>query len=89
MSLNQNTVPYLWSVHDVEAWARSVKLSEETISKLLENEVDGSTLATLSKEELQSELGIRSLPALRYLWDLIQTIQAQQLSSDLLTSFRD
>jgi IBR domain, a half RING-finger domain/SAM domain (Sterile alpha motif)/Zinc finger, C3HC4 type (RING finger) len=74
--------PCQWGVIEVEDWARSVKLSEETISKLVENEVDGPTLAILTKEELQTELGIRSLPARRHLWDLIQRTRTQQNKAD-------
>ena len=60
------------------------KLSEATIAALVENEVDGPTLVTLDKEELSSELGIRSLPARRYLWDLILKVRSQQNASDLV-----
>lgn len=74
--------PCQWSTLDVEQWARSVKLSEDTILKLVENEVDGPTLATLTREELQTELGIRSLPARRYLWDLIERVRTQQHNAD-------
>jgi hypothetical protein len=46
------------------------------------NEIDGPTLVTLRKEELRSELGIVSLPAWRYLWDLIESLRSQQETSD-------
>jgi hypothetical protein len=49
--------PCTWNVGDVERWARSVKLSETTISILRDNEIDGPTLATLSQDDLQGELG--------------------------------
>ena len=75
--------PSSWKVSDVEAWARKVNLSADTVEVLKGNQVDGPTLVTLQKDELKSELGIASLPARRYLWDLIQTLRSQQDASDL------
>lgn len=66
----------------MEDWARHVGLSESTITVLTQNEVDGPTLVTLEKDELRSELGIGSLPARRYLWDLIVTLRSYQNSND-------
>lgn len=77
-----NAAPSSWSVGDVEAWARRVKLSDETVAMLVRNQVDGPTLVTLQKEELLSELGILSLPARRYLWDLIENLRSQQQAVD-------
>ena len=74
--------PCSWTVHDVEAWGHQVNLSHATVAKLVENEVDGPTLVSLRKEELSSELGIRSLPARRYLWDLILKVRLHQNASD-------
>ncbi|KAL7541102.1 hypothetical protein ACHAXR_010627 [Thalassiosira sp. AJA248-18] len=74
--------PASWTASDVEAWARQVGLSSATIESLRENEIDGTTLVTLEKEELRSELGIVSLPSRRYLWDLILSLQSHQGSSD-------
>lgn len=74
--------PTSWNASDVEAWARQVGLSESTITVLLENEIDGPTLLTLENEEVRSELRIVSLPARRYLWDLILTLRSHQDSSD-------
>eukprot|EP00548_Thalassiothrix_antarctica_P011244 CAMPEP_0194161152 /NCGR_PEP_ID=MMETSP0152-20130528/78782_1 /TAXON_ID=1049557 /ORGANISM="Thalassiothrix antarctica, Strain L6-D1" /LENGTH=521 /DNA_ID=CAMNT_0038870909 /DNA_START=46 /DNA_END=1609 /DNA_ORIENTATION=- len=71
-----------WTVYDVEAWAESVGLSSSTISNLVENEVDGPTLITLNKTDLKSELDIKSLPARRYLWDVIQNLKFEQENSD-------
>lgn len=62
--------PTSWSTSDVEDWARRVGLPECTIT--------GSVplLVTLEKDELRPELGISSsLPARRYLWDLIVTLR--------------
>lgn len=67
-----------WNAEDVVYWAQSVRLSEDAIRALSDNEVDGATLITLKKEELQSELDIRSLPARRYLWDLIERLRNEQ-----------
>ena len=67
---------------DVENWARQVGLSDAASSTLRENEVDGPTLVTMEREELRSELGIVSLPARRYLWDLILSLRSYQGSSD-------
>ena len=66
----------------MEDWARRVGLSESIITVLTQNEVDGPTLVTLEKDELRSELGIGSLPARRYLWDLIVTLRSYQNGSD-------
>lgn len=77
--------PTSWSASDVEEWARRVGLSESTVTCLGENEVDGPTLVTLEKDELRTELGIGSLPARRYLWDLILLLRSHQTSSDRTT----
>lgn len=77
-----DATPSAWTVDDVREWAKNLKLSDETIAKLAENEIDGPTLVTLTKEELRSELGIRSLPARRYLWEWIQNLKAEQVASD-------
>ena len=74
--------PASWSVDEVATWARSAKLSDATVTSLIENEVDGPTLTTLRKGELQSELGIASLAARRYLWDLIEKIRSEQVTAD-------
>jgi len=74
--------PSAWTVEDVQEWAENLKLSDETIATLAENEIDGATLVTLTKEELRSELGIRSLPARRCLWEWIQNLKAEQVASD-------
>ena len=52
------------------------------VDALSDNEVDGPTLVTLRKDELRTELGIASLPARRYLWDRIETLQKQQQTID-------
>ena len=74
--------PTSWSASDVEDWAWQVGLSESTITGLSQNEIDGPTLMTLEKDELRSELGIGSLPARRYLWDLVVTLRSHQDSAD-------
>jgi IBR domain, a half RING-finger domain/SAM domain (Sterile alpha motif) len=74
--------PCRWTVQDVEDWARSVKLSEATVATLRENEVNGATLVTLSRTEIQHELGIQSLAARRYLYDLVERLKAQQESAN-------
>ena len=78
--------PTSWSASDVEDWAIRVGLSESTISCLRQNEINGPTLVTLEKDDLRSELGIGSLPARRYLWDLILTLRSQQENSDHTTA---
>ena len=78
--------PTSWSASDVEDWAIMVGLSESTISCLRQNEINGPTLVTLEKDDLRSELGIGSLPARRYLWDLILTLRSQQENSDHTTA---
>mmetsp|Transcript_13921 Transcript_13921/g.19932 ORF Transcript_13921/g.19932 Transcript_13921/m.19932 type:complete len:555 (+) Transcript_13921:328-1992(+) len=71
-----------WDVDNVISWARSVHLPDELVRCLLVNEVDGATLITLSKEELRTELGIQSLPARRYLWDLVERLRTTQQLQD-------
>jgi hypothetical protein len=78
--------PASWDVLDVERWARQVGLTERTIVVLREREIDGPTLVTLEKDELRSELGIVSLPARRYIWDLILTLRSHQDGTDRATA---
>ncbi|GKY99816.1 hypothetical protein MPSEU_000935400 [Mayamaea pseudoterrestris] len=73
-----------WTVSDVVAWARKVNLSDDSVQALLENQVDGSTLITLDRAEIQNELGIRSLGARRYLWDLIKSLRIEQTTKDFI-----
>ncbi|CAB9504007.1 Cullin-9 [Seminavis robusta] len=80
--MESNQSPGTWTAQDVQSWAAQAKLSQDTIAALLENQVDGPTLVTLSKIELRSELGITSLPARRYLWDLIKNLKEEQESRD-------
>jgi len=75
-----------FSRDDVLNWATRANLSEESIRSLRENEVDGPTLLTLSKQELQTELGISSLPARRYIWDLIKNLRVEQGMTDFSTA---
>lgn len=75
--------PLRWSVDDVDRWASSIKLSDDTRSALKENEIDGFTLVTLSKNELKSELGISSLATRRYLWEHIEKLRYCQEASDV------
>jgi hypothetical protein len=78
-----NTAPSSWDVSDVEAWARRVKLSDETVDTLVGNQVDGPTLVSLQEEELRSKLGNLSLPARCHLWDILESLcSQQQLRSD-------
>lgn len=74
--------PTLWGVQGVENWARAVKLSEATIAALAENEIDGPTLITLSRDELSRELGIRSLSSRRFLWEALLKLRSQQNAED-------
>ena len=78
--------PTSWNLSDVKAWPWQAGLSESIISVLRENEIDGPMLLALEKEELHSEVGIASLPAQRYLWDLILTLQSHQDFSDCATA---
>lgn len=74
--------PATWTVENVADWATQAKVPEDVVSSLSMNQVDGPTLVTLSKSDLQSELGIASLPARRYLWELVKSLKAQQTTSD-------
>jgi hypothetical protein len=80
--------PATWTRKDVVSWAEEAKLAPETISALSQNHVDGPTLVTLTKAELQSELGIASLPARRYLWELIKSLRSEQETSDYSTAIQ-
>lgn len=77
-----NISPASWTPNDVLSWATRAGLASDTVQALLQNQVDGPTLVTLSKAELETELGIASLPARRYLWDLIKSLRAEQESND-------
>ena len=66
MITESTSPPAAWVVADVIAWATQARLAPDAVSSLTLNEVDGPTLVTLTKSELQSELGIVSLPARRY-----------------------
>ena len=79
----ESSSPASWSVDEVEKWATDARLARVTVTALVQNEVDGPTLVTLTKAELQSELGISSLPARRYLWELIKSLKAEQEIKDL------
>jgi IBR domain, a half RING-finger domain len=75
--------PASWSVDEVASWATAARLARETVTALVENEVDGPTLVTLTKADLQFELQISSLPARRYLWELLKNLKSEQETSDL------
>ena len=77
--MNSTSPPATWNVADVTAWATQAKLAPDVVSSLANNQVDGPTLVTLTKAELQSELGIISLPARRYLWELIRSLNFEQI----------
>ena len=77
-----NTVPSIWEVSDVEAWAYRAKLSDETVATRVGDLVDGPTLVILQQEELRSMLGILSLPARRLIWEIIEGLRSQQQASD-------
>jgi hypothetical protein len=76
------SVPSIWEVSDVEAWAHRVKLSDETVATLVGDQVDGPTLVILQQDELRSMLGILSLPARRHLWEIIEGLRSQQQASN-------
>eukprot|EP00526_Cylindrotheca_closterium_P005174 CAMPEP_0113643124 /NCGR_PEP_ID=MMETSP0017_2-20120614/22667_1 /TAXON_ID=2856 /ORGANISM="Cylindrotheca closterium" /LENGTH=639 /DNA_ID=CAMNT_0000554607 /DNA_START=658 /DNA_END=2574 /DNA_ORIENTATION=+ /assembly_acc=CAM_ASM_000147 len=79
---NMENAPATWTVDNVTAWAAQANVPADVVSSLSMNQVDGPTLVTLSKSDLQSELGIASLPARRYLWELLKSLKAQQTTSD-------
>lgn len=74
--------PATWTNENVLSWAIRARLAPATITALRENQVDGPTLITLKQHELQHELGIASLPARRYLWDLVEGLRFQQETLD-------
>ena len=78
----KNLAPATWTVADVTNWATEAKVPPEVISSLALNQVDGPTIVTITKSDLKSELGIASLPARRYLWELINSLKAEQATSD-------
>lgn len=82
MTSERTSPPASWKPADVAAWATQVRLIPEVVSSLTSNEVDGPTLVTLTKAELQTELGIASLPARRFLWELIKGLKSEQVTFD-------
>ena len=80
--------PASLTVTDVLSWATQARLGPTTIAALEQNEVDGPTLVTLTKTELQTELGISSLSARRYLWDLIKGLRLEQDANDYSVALR-
>ena len=80
--------PATWTATDVATWAVQAKLAESTVLALKDNEVDGPTLVTLSKAEIQSELGITSLPGRRCLWEHIKGLRAEQETNDYSTAIK-
>jgi hypothetical protein len=82
MTNNSTSPPATWKSADVVAWATQARLTPDVIASLTSNEVDGPTLVTLTKSELQSELGIISLPARRFLWELIKSLKSEQATCD-------
>lgn len=82
--MGEYSSPASWTVTDVVSWATQTRLGPTTIAALEQNEVDGPTLVTLTKTELQTELGISSLSARRYLWDLIKSLRLEQDANDYM-----
>lgn len=74
--------PATWKAADVALWATQARLTPEVVSAFTCNDVDGPTLVTLTKSELRSELGITSLPARRFCWELIKSLKSEQLTCD-------
>jgi hypothetical protein len=80
--------PSLWKIQDVIEWATTVTLSESAIQALKDNEVDGATLITLTKDELRDDLEIRSLAARRYIWGKIEQLRAEEQIADEATALQ-
>lgn len=74
--------PAEWTVGDIEQWSKTINLPPAARSALVENEIDGVVLLTLSKSDLREELLITSLAVRRYLWDAIERLRSQQILSD-------
>jgi hypothetical protein len=73
-ALRTNTPPQVWSVDQVVACVIDSGFGADVVQALRENEVDGSTFVTLTREELRDDLKIRALPMRRKLLDLIQQL---------------
>lgn len=58
-----------WSVDDVATWLCAIGLGAH-VSPFKENSVDGALLATLSKEDLQNDLGLSGIQAKKVLVEL-------------------
>lgn len=82
MTAESTSPPATWTAADVVVWATQARLTPDVVATLTLNEVDGPTLVTLTKSELQSELGIASLPARRFLWELIKILKSEQATCD-------
>jgi hypothetical protein len=77
-----NTVPSIWEVSDLEAWAYRVKLSDESVATCVGGLVDGPTLVMFQQEELRAMLGNLSLPARHNIWEIIEGLRSLQQASD-------
>jgi len=77
--------PSCWDKTDVLHWSRLLQLSPEIQGALMENEVTGPVLLTISNEELRDDLGVRSLAHRRFLLDATEKLRHQHITSDLST----
>ena len=74
---------FQWGVPDVLTWAQDIaKLSQPVIDALAHNEIDGLALVCITEAEVQSKLGVDSIPARKFVWDALQGVRYRQMISD-------
>ncbi|KAI2488948.1 IBR domain [Fragilaria crotonensis] len=74
---------FQWGVPDVLTWAQDVaKLSQPVIDALADNEIDGQALVCITEEEIQSKLGVYSIPARQFVWDALQVVRYRLMIAD-------
>ncbi|XP_061079226.1 sterile alpha motif domain-containing protein 9-like [Conger conger] len=71
-----------WTESDVSSWLRSIKVKEQYVQKLEEEEVDGKILKEVTEDFLKTETGMKSGPAfliVRKRNELVKTFQGRKL----------
>ena len=72
-----------WSVERVVDWARVCYFPESVLQALKQNEIDGETIITLTRQDLRDELRISSLVHRRRLFDEIGMLRAEARENDV------
>eukprot|EP01006_Ploeotia_vitrea_P006278 TRINITY_DN12705_c0_g1_i1.p1 TRINITY_DN12705_c0_g1~~TRINITY_DN12705_c0_g1_i1.p1 ORF type:complete len:604 (+),score=64.79 TRINITY_DN12705_c0_g1_i1:44-1855(+) len=70
-----------WSIDQVSRWLQSISQGE-LVDTFVQNEVDGSTLVGLTKEDLKSELEIKRLSDRKAVWDSLNHLLGRDPASE-------